>query len=145
MEVKIEIDESQFKDIVDQGLGALSPDEIKSIMREGILRALVNDDKFKSLLIDKKRWSYGSDNYDIVASKILEDAAKTIDFNPAFEEFKNKCIDFLKENYSSILMKLVSDTFVRGLGYYTMDSPGFRDDLRYTVDKYMHEISQNRY
>ena len=111
MELKINIDETMFKDVLEKELKAFSSEELHEIIRECIVEALKTDGSLKNLFIKPKRYSYESDE----PTQVLFEAAKNIDLSPAYEEIKEKMISELKTNYSELLQKIMLKTMVDGL------------------------------
>lgn len=126
MELKINIDESMFKDVLEKELNAFSSEELHEIIRGCIVEALKTDGALKSLFIKPKRYSYESDE----ASQVLFEAAKKIDLSPAYEEIQNMMIAELKANYSELLQKIMMKTMVNGL----CNDWDFRTNLESAMD-----------
>ena len=111
MELKITIDETMFKDVLEKELKAFSSEELHEIVRECIVEALKTDDTLKSLFIKPKRYSYEQDE----ASHLLFEAARNMNLSPAYEEISNLMITELKENYQKILQKVMMEAMIDGL------------------------------
>lgn len=127
MELKINIDETMFKDVIEKELKAFSSEELHEIIRECIIEALKTDGSLRSLFIKPKRYSYESDE----ASQILFAAAKNIDLSPAYEEIQEMMISELKANYSKLLQNIMMKTMVNGL----CDDWNFRSNLQQAIDE----------
>lgn len=127
MELKINIDETMFKDVIEKELKAFSQEELHEIVRECIVEALKTDGSLKSLFIrPKNTYSYGPDE----PTQVLMEAAKNIDLSPAYEEIQNMMINELKTNYDSLLQKIMMKTMVDGLSY----DWNFRSNLEAAVN-----------
>lgn len=111
MELKINIDESMFKDVLEKELKAFSSEELHEIIRECIIEALKTNDCLKCLFIKPKRHSYEHDQ----ASEVLIEAAKSIDLSPAYEEIQTMMIAELKTNYNKLLQNVMMKAMVDGL------------------------------
>lgn len=127
MELKISIDETMFKDVLEKELKAFSSEELHEIIRECIVEALKTDNSLRSLFIKPKRYSYELDE----ASQVLIEAAKNIDLSPAYEEIQNMMITELKTNYSKLLQNIMMKTMVDGL----CSDFGFRSSLESAVNE----------
>lgn len=127
MELKINIDETMFKDVLEKELKAFSSEELHEIIRECIVEALKTDGSLRSLFIKPKRYSYDSDQ----ASEVLFEAAKNIDLSPAYEEIQKMMITELKTNYNKLLENIMMKTMVEGL----CSEWNFRSNLYSAIDE----------
>lgn len=127
MELKINIDETMFKDVLEKELKAFSSEELHEIIRECIVEALKTDGILKSLFIKPKRYSYESDE----ASQVLFEAAKNIDLSPAYEEIQEMMITELKKNYDKLLQNIMLKTMTNGL----CNDWNFRNNLQQAIDE----------
>ena len=127
MELKINIDETMFKDVLEKELKAFSSEELHEIIRECIVEALKTNGSLKSLFIRPKRYSYELDE----PSQVLFEAAKNIDLSPAYEEIQKMMITELKTNYSKLLQNIMMKTMVDGL----CNDYGFRSNLQTAINE----------
>lgn len=132
MELKINIDETMFKDVLEKELKAFSSEELHEIIRECIVEALKTNDSLKGLFIKQKRYSYEIDE----PSQLLIEAAKNINLSPAYEEIQEMMITELKTNYKKLLQNLMLKVMVDGL----CNNWDFRQNLESAVN----EILMNR-
>ena len=98
MEIKINVDETKFKDVVENELNAFSKEELHEIIRECIIEALRNDNVLRNIFITPSKDWYGNYKYE-TPSQVMIEAAKSIDLSPAFTEIKDKMIETLKTDY----------------------------------------------
>lgn len=127
MELKINIDETMFKDVLEKELKAFSSEELHEIIRECIVEALKTDGTLKGLFVKPKMYSYSSDE----PTQVLFEAAKNIDLSPAYEEIQSLMITELKTNYSKLLQNIMMKTMVDGL----CSDWGFRSNLESAVNE----------
>lgn len=132
MEIKINVDETMFKDVIENELNAFSKEELHEIIRECIVEALHNDSALKCLFTKPERDYWGNYKFD-KPSEIMIEAAKNIDLSPAYEEIQNLMITELKENYSKLLQNIMMKTMVDGL----CDNWSFKKNLESTIDMIM--------
>ena len=125
MELKINIDETMFKDVIEKELNAFSKEELHEIIRECIAEALKTNDRFKSLFIKPKRYSYDLDE----PSQVLIEAAKSINLSSAYEEIQEMMITELKTNYTKLLQNVMLQVMINGL----CDNWAFRQNLEDTM------------
>ena len=121
MELKINIDETMFKDVIEKELNAFSKEELHEIIRECIAEALKTNGSFKSLFIKPKRYSYDLDE----PSQVLIEAAKSINLSSAYEEIQEMMITELKTNYTKLLQNVMLQVMINGL----CDNWAFRQNL----------------
>ena len=129
MELKINIDETMFKDVIEKELNAFSKEELHEIVRECIVEALKTDGTLKSLFVKPKRYTYDHDE----ASDVLFEAAKNINLSPAYEEIQDMMVAELKANYSKLLQNIMMKTMVDGL----CSDWNFRENLMSAVNEIM--------
>ena len=138
MELKITIDETMFKDVIDKELKAFSKEELHEMIRECIVEALKTDGSLKSLFIKPKRYTYEHDE----ATNLLFEAARNINLSPAYEEIQTMMINELKANYSKLLQNIMMKTMVSGL----CEDWNFKSNLMSAVDEIMTmRANQNSY
>ena len=111
MEIKINVDETRFKDVLENELNAFSKEELHEIIRECIVEALHNDNNLKKIFIEEGDSFYRKSK----PSEVMIQAAKSIDLSPAYKEIQDKMINTLKENYHELLEKVMLSMIVNGL------------------------------
>lgn len=127
MELKINIDETMFKDVIEKELKAFSREELHEIIRECIVEALKTDGTLKSLFVKPKRYSYDSDE----ATQLLFEAARNINLSPAYEEVQEMMISELKNNYDKLLQNVMLTIMIDGL----CDNWNFKNNLQSAVNE----------
>ena len=127
MEIKINVDETKFKDVLENELNAFSKEELHEIIRECIIEALHDDDNLKNLFTIKDTSSYYSSTK---PSEVMIQAAKSIDLSPAYKEIQDKMINTLKENYHELLEKVMLSMIINGLA----DDYEFRNRMANDVE-----------
>ena len=114
MEIKINVDEVKFKDVIEKELNAFSKEELHEIIRECIIESLHNDKTLKSLFVVEEKDYWG--NYrGCNPSEIMIEAARSIDLSPAYTEIQDKMIETLKTDYRSILEKAMLGLILNGI------------------------------
>ena len=125
MEVKINIDEMMFKDVLENELKAFSKEELHEIIRECIAEALRNNTSLKNLFVTK-------DSYWCTErpSDVMIYAARSMNLSPAFDEIQEKMITELKENYHVLLEKILLQALKDGL----TNNYRLMEELNYTIE-----------
>lgn len=132
MELTINIDEKEFTKLLEGELKNFSEQELHMICRDALIKQLSDPDTFASMFVRKESgWGY-SDR--LVATSLLETAAKTVDLSPLFKDFQEQVVNYLKENHNKIIKQLMADIFVSGFSQYLYNS-NFMQDMRISFNQ----------
>lgn len=115
MELKINVDETMFKEVIEKELEAFSKEELHEIIRNCIIEALKTDGMFKRLFVEPNYSSYSYCKEQ--PTQLLRDAAKSIDLSPAYKEIQELMINDLKNNYHKMLENVMLSIMAQGLCY----------------------------
>ena len=111
MELKINIDETQFKDVMEKELKALTPDQLAEIFKETIKQYLLSDNAaaIKNLFIDRN-YSYGSSSTKPTAltQKIVEKIDFKQELDPVVQEIKNELLGNSRNILESVMIKAMA-------------------------------------
>lgn len=110
MEVKIVVDETKFKEILENELKAFSKEELHEIIRECIIDTFKNPEFIENIFIHKDYWGNPS------PSGLLENAVKNIDLSPSFKELADSMSEYLKENHKKVLENVMMKYMIDGIG-----------------------------
>lgn len=113
MELKINVDETMFKEVIEKELEAFSKEELHEIIRNCMIEALKTDGMFKELFVEPNYSSYSYNKNQ--PTQLLKDAAKSIDLSPAYKEIQDLMINDLKNNYHTMLENVMLSTMAQGL------------------------------
>lgn len=114
MEIKINVDETMFKDVLENELKAFSKEELHEIVRECIVEALRNDTMLKNIFITPEKDYWGNYQYS-KPSEVMIEAARSIDLSPAYTEIKDEMIAALKKDYHGVLERAMSGLIIDGI------------------------------
>lgn len=112
MEIKINVDETRFKDVLEKELEAFSKEELHEIIRECIVESLRNSDDLKSFFIVEQNDGYYRSKK---PSDLMIEAAKSIDLSPAYKEIQDKMISILKNNHHELLVSVLQKCIMDGM------------------------------
>ena len=128
MEIKIEVGEERFKEVLEKELEAFTPEELHDICKEALVRQLADPNVFASLFVEDRRdpYSYSQKYY---ANDILKEAAKQISFQETFGELQDSIVSYIKEHHMEILHDLAISMFMNGLTQATAYNEAFRDRI----------------
>lgn len=133
MELKIVVDETKFKDVIEDELKAFSKEELHEIVRECIIEALKDKDMLKKMFVIKG----GYYNNEEKPSQLMIEAAKSLDLSPASKEIADLMINTLKENYPKLLQQVLLQLLVDGI----TNNYRFQENMNQT----MNMIIQNEF
>lgn len=125
MEVKIVVDETKFKDVLENELKAFSREEIHEIILECIIDTFKKPEFIESIFIHKDHWGYPS------PSELLENAVKNIDLSPAFKEVTDIMVEYLKNNHKKVLENVMMKYMIDGIAR----NDYFNNAIKDTVEK----------
>ena len=124
MEIKIEVGEEKFRDVLEKELAAFTKEELHEICRKALIQQMADPAVFQGLFVGKDEWRYYS------ANDVLKDAARTINFDDTFKELQDGITSYIKEHHLEILHKVAVDMFIEGLSSNVFDNNHFRSALR---------------
>ena len=132
MEVKIEVSNEMFAEVLDKELKALQQEELHSILVEciGEYFRQNNYNNIENLIVKKDRWGCYDGSSDFINSSI-----KSCDFS-ALQDVVDRCIYRMKNNYEYILRDIIANTFVTGL----MQNCEFQHSLKTVIEDTIREI-----
>lgn len=129
MEIKIDLNEERFSQLLTDELQKFTPDEVHQIIGEGMRKYLENSDNFKEVFVKthEDRWGYKNDSY----TPLVEQVIKKIDFSPIFLDIQNKILDYFKndENIMRIAKNVLGEIIIKGLTKSLFSDEGFRGEL----------------
>lgn len=126
MEIKVEVSDELFKEVAENSLRVLTPEQLTDICKQAIAEYFRKDGyrAVEELLVDKGdyNWDYRATNF---TKKILEscDLSK-------LQDVIDQAIEKLKTNYDTLLKSMLTDLMVRGLADNYTFSQGIKDALR---------------
>lgn len=142
MEIKINVDEVKFKEVIEKELDAFSKEELHELIRNCIIETLHNENVIKNLFIKKETNYYGS----VIAEKptdVVITAAKTVDLSPAFTEIKDNLIDILKNNYNNILVAAITGLIIDGITNDFEFQNRMRNTMQELVTNTLNDMNNN--
>ena len=111
MKIEINLDETRFKDLVDNELGKFSDAEIHDILTKALAQFVVENDVITSLFYKKKTDWYGKETGEIEPTIRLQKLLDNVDVSEQIEKLKEKIDKVLQED--DIIQKLVEGMFYR--------------------------------
>ena len=128
MEIKINIDESKFQEVLEKELGAFTQEELHAIMKEAFKEYIKREDILKELITKKEtdRWGGYVQN-----SSVMDKFVSTVNLDDIFAEPKEKIKEIIceEETLKSMALEILVNLFKeRFKSAFTQDWT-FMDDL----------------
>lgn len=140
MEVKIQVDETKFKDVLENELDAFSPEDLHDIIAECIGEYFRNNN-YKA--IEKIMFDQGF--YRDTPSALLKEAITKCDYS-GLQDVADAMIDRLRNNYQDVLAEAlwlqISKTLVNS--YSLQDSMGIAIRNAIEAERFKGNIGNNK-
>lgn len=134
MEVKINVDESRIPEILEKELNGLNPEEIHEVVIECI-KEYLSLDNYKNterLFVYKQKSYYDARTQDAPTDLLYKILKENMDYS-SLQNVVDNCIDDIKNNYESLLIRVITDMIATSLANtYNMQeilSKTIRDNL----------------
>lgn len=127
MEIKIEVGEERFRDVLERELAAFTQEELHEICRKALIQQMSDPAVFRGLFVEKGD-SWRSTAF--YANDILREAAKTVSFDDTYKELQDGIVSYIKENHIDVLHEMVINMFIEGLSNNVSNSDVFRRRIR---------------
>lgn len=144
MEIKINIDESKFQEVLEKELGAFSQEELHEIIKQALKEYLNREDILKDIIKKNEVDRWGGE---VRGSSVLDKLVKNVDLSDVFAEPKEKIKeiisndDTLKGAAMEILAGLFADRFKGAIiGDYQ-----FINAISNQVAEYLRQLNQPSY
>ena len=115
MEIKINIDESKFQEVLEKELGAFTQEELHSIMKDAIREYLNKEEVLKNLISQQETDCWGCV---IKGTSTMEKFINNVDLSDVFAEPKEKIKQIISDDETlkkaavEILVNLFKDRFM---------------------------------
>ena len=115
MEIKINIDESKFQEVLEKELGAFTQEELHSIMKDAIREYLNKEEVLKNLIDRQETDRWGSP---VRGTSTMDKFVNNVDLSDVFEEPKEKIKQIISDDETlkkaavEILANLFKDRFM---------------------------------
>ena len=111
MEVKIQVDETKFKDVLENELDAFSPEDLHNIITECI-GEYFRGNNYKAL----EKIMFDSGFYRDTPSALLKEAITKCDYS-GLQDVVDVMIDKLRNDYQNILIEMLWSQISKSLAY----------------------------
>ena len=114
MKLEINVDESMFKDVLENELKAFNKDELHLILRDCIAEFFKNDDNIKKMFLEEKSSYWGGQNHfeGYEPTGLLNQIVKeNFDYKEPYDEVKEALISYCKKD--GTLKALMQDMIIK--------------------------------
>ena len=142
MQVVINVDESMFKDVLENELKAFSHEELHGIIHEAIREFLKEDKVLKGLFINehiKSSWGYNNGETIKEATPLLQEACKNIDINKDIEDIKDEITSIIKGEAKNIVTEIFSKTITDSFLKILQNNYELNDIVHHSVIQIMNQ------
>lgn len=141
MELKIEVSDEKFEDVLKEELKAFNKEELHNICLQGLVHCIQDPEKLKTFFKKEDSYSYYDDG-SVDIRKLVRESANKIDFSPLFEEFKINIMNYVKEHYETLIKDMLIEVFMNGLSTYIYNNQAFKSELGAELSKIHYSIQQ---
>lgn len=145
MEIKLNVDETQLKEVLDKQLAALTPEQLTDLIKECVTNYLRqnNGEAIKSLFIENE--GIGYTNYSYYGKKptrLTEEIVKKINFSDVTDPIVAEMKEELRTNSRSILEGVILKALTKSLFDTTHDQNWFFEEM-YALHSQLHPPQNN--
>ena len=134
MELKINVDETKFGELINDELSNFTKEEIHEICRDGLIKIMSNQDTLRGML--PQQTDYWSNKVNL--ESLMKTAIEKIDLSPLFADFQDMVRKFIEENHKALIMDIMTHALIDGLSGY-MDK--FR--INEIIQEYLYNHQQH--
>lgn len=136
MKLNVEVDSGAFEKVIEDGIKALSKEDLGNIIKQVVYEAFTKCETFKDMLIihDRIGWS---NSESVKIGPLAAEAIRSVNMDEELAEFKKTMVKALMENHQQI----VEDLFLKAF----IDKMVYEDDFHSVVrDTVMQVLSERR-
>lgn len=116
MKLNVEVDSGAFEKVIEDGIKALSKEDLGNIIKQVIYEAFTKCETFKDMLIihDRRGWS---NSESVKIGPLAAEAIKSVNMDEELAEFKKTMVKALMENHQRIVEDMFLKTFIDRIVY----------------------------
>lgn len=116
MKLNVEVDSGAFEKVIEDGIKALSKEDLGNIIKQVIYEAFTKCETFKDMLIihDRIGWS---NSESVKIGPLAAEAIKSVNMDEELAEFKKTMVKALMENHQRIVEDMFLKTFIDRIVY----------------------------
>ena len=141
MEVKINIDESKFQEVLEKELGAFSKEELHTILAEAFREYLGKEEVLKEFL---NRCDYDHWGSPVKGSSTMDKLIQSVDLNDVFAGPKEKIKQIISEDdtLKNAAIDLLANMFKRNFRNAFTEDYQFMEELAHRVAYSLEQMKQ---
>jgi hypothetical protein len=141
MEIKINIDESKFQEVLEKELGAFTPEELHKILGQAMKEYLNREDVIKTYLEKNEVDRWGSP---VRGSSTMEKLIQNVDLNDVFAEPKEKIKQIISEDdtLKNVAIELLANMFKSNFRNAFIQDYQFMEELAGRVAYSLEQMKQ---
>lgn len=142
MELKIEISDQQFEDVIKNNLSAITNEQLSLVITKGIEEYLQSDKGIKLIedyfLIESNNsgyYGYQKKELNNNMKTLLSQLLKETSLNDDIKKIGDKMCTLLNENYKDILIATLSNILISSINRNLWDNIDFSAQLQMTINQ----------
>lgn len=110
MQININVDETQFKELMDKSLAALPEEKLQEVVLEGFRTYLTNTNVLKELIMAKDAWGY-----EIKPTQFFQEIMLRTTKTNKLNDLRDEMIEVIRENFDEIIHKAMAQIVCNGI------------------------------
>lgn len=110
MQISINVDEAQFKELMDKSLAALPEEKLQEVVLEGFRTYLTNTDVLKELTIEKDLWRCKT-----IPTQFLKEIMLRTTNTDKLNDLRDEMIGVVRENFDEIMRNAMAQIICNGV------------------------------
>lgn len=140
MKLEINVDETMFKDVLENELKAFSKEELHKILKDCIVEFFRTNDNIKDMFLQEKSSYWGGERHHegYEPTGLLREIVKEkFNFNKPYDEVSKTIIDFCEkeDTMKTILKEMIADAFKSAFTGQILYNP----EIRGTISRMVYE------
>ena len=142
MKLEINLDESRFKDLVDEELGKFNEEEIHDILGKAISQYVMDGEVIQKLFYVKKRNYYGQETGEIEPTNRLEKIINNLDVESVLDGVKTRVQEVI--NQDDFIKKMAENLFYHFIAGRLGDLMWRNGELATIIQRKANEVVDSR-
>lgn len=134
MKLNVEVDSGAFEKVIEDGIKALSKEDLGNIIKQVVYEAFTKCEEFKDMLIirEKVGWNCVSE---VKIGPLAAEAIKSVNMEEQLAEFKKKMCDCLIENHQKIVEDMLLRCFIDKITWDDHFMHNMREVIRHIANE----------
>ena len=110
MQININVDETQFKELMDKSLAALPEEKLQEVVLEGFRTYLTNTNVLKELIMAKDAWGY-----EIKPTQFFQEIMLRTTKTNKLNDLRDEMIEVIRENFDEVIHMAMAQIVCNGI------------------------------